>query len=155
MGRANKAASRAGTVLLWILGIFLVTCVLFGVCLSLTWQGDLVIVPEGFEGCARRKEGFEGCARRKEGFENAKNLEFVLIKVSWCGYCKKTEPEWDKFAAVAASEFPGVKVRKVDAEKHRVDGFPTILFLEGDRLRETYQGQRTADAFATWLRSRV
>lgn len=101
---------------------------------------------------------------RSEGFSGGATHEFVLCKVSWCGYCKRTEPVWDDFVKTYGSQHPLVTLRKVDCEtdpegpalaaKYDVQGFPTMLLINkktGSAI--PYNGPREKDSFHAWLRS--
>jgi protein disulfide-isomerase A1 len=90
-----------------------------------------------------------------DGALKGSSLAFVEFYAPWCGHCKKLVPEWEKVAELANS----VLVAKVDAvaekklaEKHGVQGFPTLkLFRGGSAVSKLYQGERTADKMAAWL----
>lgn len=65
-------------------------------------------------------------------------LVMVDIYTDWCGYCKKLDKETYADARVAEA-LRGVIAIKVNAEKggeavaerYRVNGFPTVIFLSG------------------------
>ena len=85
----------------------------------------------------------------------------VAFTAPWCGHCKKLAPELKKAAALLKAE--GVNVGDVDATKHtkysprfKVQGFPTVVFLPkgGSADHIEYDGGRTADALAAWVRSK-
>ena len=89
-----------------------------------------------------------------EGFTGGK--EFVLYHMNGCGHCKKMMPEWDKFSS---SYKGGLKVRKVergeapdDIKKYGIQGFPTLVLVDGGEKVKAYQGARTADAFAKFCK---
>jgi len=86
-------------------------------------------------------------------------LEFYA---PWCGHCKKLAPEYKKAASLLKAD--GVKVGAVDATKHnklnskfKVEGFPTIVYLPkgGKESHVEYDGGRTADAIAKWVRGKI
>lgn len=87
---------------------------------------------------------------------------FVMFYAPWCGYCKKTMPEWDSLA----NQYKKCKVIKVNCDEHKelgkkhgVKSYPTIKLLpkglgssEGSR---EYQGNRTMKDFASFLDQHV
>lgn len=101
-----------------------------------------------------------------EQFSNLKDLlesdkpTFVAFVVSWCGYCKKLKPEWEKLE----KEYTGsVEVISIDCEKYKdlakkyeISGYPTIkYFSKGLKNNgEDYTGGRTSDDFMKFLSSK-
>ena len=74
-----------------------------------------------------------------------------------CGHCKKMMPEWDKFQQNAPQN---VKVSKVEQaekpdllEKLGIQGFPTIKLFNNGKPVKDYNGERTAEAFASFAKS--
>ncbi|XP_050709769.1 protein disulfide-isomerase TMX3-like isoform X2 [Eriocheir sinensis] len=71
----------------------------------------------------------------------------VMFYAPWCGHCKKLEPIWNHVAhALYGTE---IRVGRVDctrftavATEFAVKGFPTIMYIQGDR-RHTFRGDRT------------
>ena len=93
-----------------------------------------------------------------ETFEN--NGSAVLFYAPWCGHCKRMMPEWDKLQQSNSN----VSIEKVNcddnpemANKHGVNGFPTIKYLPNG-LNDpnngvTYNGERNSQALLNWLNS--
>lgn len=80
----------------------------------------------------------------------------VDFYADWCGWCKKLDKDVYTNPAVIdlARAFVCVKVDtdrdKQDAEKFRVQGLPTIVFLGPDgKVIETFVGYRDAAAFTS------
>lgn len=78
----------------------------------------------------------------------------VDFYADWCGWCKKLDKDVYTNPAVIdlARAFVCVKVdtdkEKQDAEKYKVQGLPTIVFLGPDgKVIETFVGYRDAAAF--------
>ena len=90
-----------------------------------------------------------------ENFGNPKEL--VYFHMNGCGHCKKMMPEWDKFQQNAPQ---GVKVSKVEQaekpdlmQKLGIQGFPTIKLFNNGKPVKDYNGERTAEAFASFAQS--
>jgi len=114
------------------------------------------------------------CAVRREGFtsspssllEDVKNKKvLVLFYMPGCPHCDKIKPKegggaWDKASEkmgdkmvaidVSDSSSPGVKAL---TEKFKIDGYPTILVLDNGEKSATYDGERTEEAFLSYVRS--
>ncbi|KAI5064892.1 hypothetical protein GOP47_0019587 [Adiantum capillus-veneris] len=88
---------------------------------------------------------------------------FVVVEfyASWCGFCKKLAPEYEKAAAILKGHEPPILLAKVDAEEQRnkvlarkygIRGFPTLKIFEGKRgaVRD-YKGPREADGIVSYL----
>jgi thiol-disulfide isomerase/thioredoxin len=93
----------------------------------------------------------------KEGFEGKK--EFVLAHMTGCSHCEKLMPEWN---AVERDNPTNITMRSVERtegdgpeliKKHKVEGFPTILLLQGGELLDTYSGERTKEGLKNYLNS--
>ena len=93
-----------------------------------------------------------------ENFENPTSL--VYFHMNGCGYCKKFNPVWDKFA----SSYKGnLKIEKFEREeagedmlkKYDVQGFPTILLLDGKGNKSVFDGERTVKGLASFANNGV
>lgn len=98
-------------------------------------------------------EGFE------EGFGNKPCM--ALFYAPWCGHCKSLMPTWDQLSAQHGDHMTKVNCdeNKEMAEKHGIQGFPTIKFCHGglndsDNTTE-YQGDRSADGLSKFLMDNV
>ncbi|XP_015125052.1 protein disulfide-isomerase TMX3 [Diachasma alloeum] len=73
----------------------------------------------------------------------------VMMYAPWCAHCKRLDPIW---AHVAQNLYASnIRVGRVDctrftavAQHFKIRGFPTILFLKGER-KFTYNGDRTRE----------
>ena len=80
-----------------------------------------------------------------EGFGQPKEL--VYFYMDGCGHCKKFSPVWDQFA----SSYNGnLNIRKVERNnasdelnQYQIQGFPTVLLLDGNGGKKEFQGDRT------------
>ncbi|RNE99687.1 protein disulfide isomerase [Trypanosoma rangeli] len=87
----------------------------------------------------------------------------VEFYAPWCGHCKNMVPEMGKLGQAVKAAKDKVLVGKVDATQHRdiaarfdVSGYPTILFFPaGSQVQESYNDQREASAFVSFLNNRV
>ena len=84
-----------------------------------------------------------------------KKYDVVIVKfrVSWCGYCKKLAPIWErlnkKHDESTLKSGRTVKLVSLDCDKHKklakshgIQGFPTIKIFKEDRVYE-YNGANT------------
>ena len=90
-----------------------------------------------------------------EGF-SGQGKEFTLFYWKDCGHCKQMMPEWNKF--MQSNNNQGVKVNKVEKDenpglmdKMGVQGFPTILLTKNGEVVKPYEGERTAEAFQSFI----
>lgn len=67
-----------------------------------------------------------------------KRLVLVDVYTDWCGWCKKLDKEVfsDSRVAAAARDLVAIRVNAEEggeriAERYEVNGFPTILFVDG------------------------
>ncbi len=90
-----------------------------------------------------------------EGF-SGQGKEFTLFYWKDCGHCKTMMPEWDKFMKSNSNQ--GIKVNKIEKDenpglmdKMGVSGFPTILLTKNGSVVKPYEGERTAEAFQSFV----
>ena len=80
-----------------------------------------------------------------ENFGNPKEL--VYFHMTGCGHCKKFTPEWEKFVQGYKGNLKLRKVERADAgdelDKYQIQGFPTILLLDGNGGKKEFEGPRT------------
>ena len=91
--------------------------------------------------------------------EAIKNNGIIMVKfyAPWCGHCKSFAPEYEKAAKEIKEQKKPYVLAKLDAtehkkaaEKHNVQGFPTIkLFINGNPI--DFNGDRTADGVITFI----
>ena len=81
-----------------------------------------------------------------ENFGNPESL--VYFHMDGCGHCKKFNPTWDKFASSYNGSLKIKKLERKEAgedmlQKYQVQGFPTILLLDGQGNKKEFDGERT------------
>ena len=98
-----------------------------------------------------RKNGAEGFAASKLDHDANTEMVIVFFKMERCGHCKNFKPTWDKVSKELNNKKVNGKTCKmevVDAsnsaltDKYNVRGFPTVLKLEGEKVKE-YSGDRS------------
>ena len=103
-----------------------------------------------------------------EAFENGEANDkpcMVMFYAPWCGYCKKTMPDWDKLME-EHKDNEKVRVIKVDCDEHKelgkqhgVSSFPTIKFLpNGLNNAESaveYDGKRDTNSFTGFIKNQL
>lgn len=96
------------------------------------------------------------------------NTELVLINfyADWCRFSNMLQPIFDEAADKVAAEFPTpgkVVLAKVDCDKEtsigtrfHISKYPTLKAVRNGQLfKKEYRGQRSADAFATFIREQL
>ena len=77
-----------------------------------------------------------------------------------CGYCKRSQGEWDKFKSncrfrmiqpIDINMDEATPAEKKLAENFMVKGVPNVTAVYEDGLRFTHSGSRTADAYQKWV----
>jgi len=86
---------------------------------------------------------------------NSKNV-FVEYYAPWCGHCKKLAPIWEELAQKYSGN-ENIVIGKVDVTANDtpedIQGFPTLIFYPAGSKDSPvpYQGERTIDAFESFL----
>ena len=81
----------------------------------------------------------------------------ALFYAPWCGHCKKAKPHFGKASKEVATPFVAVDCTgtgRRTCQEYGVDGYPTILWLDGDE-KEDYASARSQAAFAAFVKSRA
>ena len=91
-----------------------------------------------------------------ENFENPKEL--IYYHMNGCGHCKKFTPEWEKFVQGYNGSLKLKKIERADAgddlEKYQIQGFPTILLLDGKGNKKEFDGDRTVSGLEQFVSNR-
>ena len=110
-------------------------------------------------GVAFAKLDFDGAVSRAR---SERKLVMVDLYTDWCGWCRKMDREvfQDERVGAAAKDLVAVRVNAEKdggdavAERFRVDGFPTVLFLDGEgRLVKRLVGYVGRDEMLEVLRA--
>lgn len=111
-------------------------------------------------------EGFSNYFTPYEEYKTNDNGKpvFVAYMASWCGYCKKLKPEWDKFIKentqdinIYTVDAAGDKNWKTIVEKNNIKGYPTILYYKDGDLESTNSepcSERTAEKLLSFVNSK-
>jgi thiol-disulfide isomerase/thioredoxin len=90
-----------------------------------------------------------------EGFGNAK--EMCYFYMDGCGHCKKFNPTWDQFVSSYNGNLKLRKVERSNAEseikKYEINGFPSILLLDGNGNKKEFTGERTVQNLEAFAKS--
>mmetsp|Transcript_4443 Transcript_4443/g.11498 ORF Transcript_4443/g.11498 Transcript_4443/m.11498 type:complete len:433 (+) Transcript_4443:39-1337(+) len=93
---------------------------------------------------------------KEEVTESGKDA-MVEFYAPWCGHCKMLKPEYAKLGQEFAGD-DSVVIAKMDADEHQapegfdVQGFPTIFYVPKGGKPVSYDGERSADAMAEFIR---
>lgn len=86
----------------------------------------------------------------------------VDIYASWCGHCKRLNPVYEELADTFSHAKDKVQIVKIDgdvnrkvAKKYKVDGFPTIKFINSDGSVEDVKVGRDLESLANYLTDKV
>eukprot|EP01046_Picozoa_sp_COSAG06_P029878 COSAG06_NODE_2803_length_6260_cov_22.292972_6_plen_271_part_00 len=110
-----------------------------------------------------KREAHELSAATFEEFVTDPENKMVVVDfyAPWCHWCQILEPTW-KQVARQIPEKPyskDTRVTKVNCEdnrelcmQHNIRGYPTInVYMGSTSAEETYYGDRTTDAFFSWI----
>jgi len=89
-----------------------------------------------------------------ENFGTPKKL--IYFHMNGCGYCKKFTPEWEKFVQGYNGDLTLQKLERKEAgdallEKHKIQGFPTILLVDENGEGKQYDGERTKSGLESFV----
>ena len=89
-------------------------------------------------------------------------VDLLYFYTTWCPYCKKARPEWDKFRSQWEEKgIDGYKLhfKEVDcdineslADKYKVDGYPTIKMVKNGEVMD-YDAKPEQDTLNRFLKS--
>ena len=89
-----------------------------------------------------------------ENFGTPKSM--LYFHMNGCGHCKKFMPVWDEFAEKYNGDLKLKKLEREEAgddmlSKYQVQGFPTILLLDGEGNKKEFQGDRTVSGLESFI----
>jgi len=88
---------------------------------------------------------------RTERFQEG-SYKVVYVYSPSCPHCVKFDPAWSQFADKVASDRPDVGVLKTtDSSTYKVDGFPTVIMMQGSTTVATFSGDRSAKGLWDWM----
>lgn len=72
----------------------------------------------------------------------------VVVKTDWCSFCKSTMPILEETSRKLGSAYPIFKLDGDKATKIKVDGFPTIFYINRTgKITGKYTGDRSVQGF--------
>tara|TARA_B110001452_G_scaffold95986_1_gene79359 strand:+ start:192 stop:608 length:417 start_codon:yes stop_codon:yes gene_type:complete len=90
-----------------------------------------------------------------EGFGSPQEL--VYFHMDGCGHCKNFSPIWDQFASGYNGNLKIRKVERAEAgnelEKYQIQGFPSILLLDGQGGKKEFSGDRNMQNLEAFARN--
>lgn len=109
--------------------------------------------------CAVKNEPFTESEGKRQN-ESKPSAEIILYHASFCGYCKQMMPEWDKFSENMKSMAPNLKVTKYECDGSdkavcdaaNIEGFPTVVIKLPNGKTLPFDGERTAQGFANFVK---
>jgi hypothetical protein len=127
---------------------------------------------EGFKSKSKRgsyktrggSESFDVPSDLRQGSNSAASAPsatLVFLYMNGCGWCEKFKPEWDRFSStygpsLAANGVALVSYERSDAGAKQYDnyvqGYPTVLLAKSDGNVTVFQGDRTPQGLAEFLK---
>jgi thiol-disulfide isomerase/thioredoxin len=104
----------------------------------------------------------------KESFSDNKDSDCIvrMFYVNWCGYCKKTKPDFQTFMEQnnnTTINGKKVKIEMIDCEENEqnaelasqfnVKSYPTIIAVVNGKPQQYEDGDRSVAGLNTWLQS--
>lgn len=71
--------------------------------------------------------------------ETKSGVKLIEFHTSWCGYCKKQQPELDAMNKIWIGQIDADKEAEI-AAKYKVNAFPTFLILKNGQEVERFSG---------------
>ncbi len=73
--------------------------------------------------------------------ETKNGVKLIEFRTSWCGYCKKQEPELEKMEKVWIGQVDADKEAGIAAQ-FNINSFPTFLILKDGKEVDRFSGMR-------------
>lgn len=81
------------------------------------------------------------------GRQDDNTPRIVYYYMEGCGHCVKFMPDWDAFKSGYSGSLKVIKKEQGDAKselkKYNVQGFPTVLFIDGTGKSTKFEGDRS------------
>ena len=96
---------------------------------------------------------------RKFNDNHRRGVWFVWFYADWCGHCHQMKEPWNHFEKSNVHNINLAKIRddyvpKVNSNPS-IQGWPTILLYKDGKVVDMYQGERTPEAFNSYLGNNV
>jgi len=76
--------------------------------------------------------------------QTKKGVKLIEFHTSWCGYCKKQQPELEEMGKVWIGQVDADKAPAI-AARFNVNAFPTFLILKNGEEVERFSGMRNKE----------
>ena len=73
--------------------------------------------------------------------ETKKGVKLVEFYTSWCGYCKKQQPELEAMDKVWIGQADAYMLTEI-AKEYNISAFPTFLIMKNGKEVERFSGMR-------------
>ena len=120
-----------------------------------------------YEQSEEGNDSFVNYGENIEDFSNDEKIKtFVLFYAPWCGHCKTVMPDFDKLENDSEIKNLPIIIKKINcdtspeiAEKHGIQGFPTLKLLNNDINDNTsvveYEGERNFISFKNFIKNNL
>lgn len=95
-----------------------------------------------------------------------KKYVLIMFYTTWCGFCVRAKPEYEKLASEFAKLDKKIKIARLDCDKYedfiqneynlfskgpKIQGYPTILLYKDGIFFKKYEGDRSLDSYKILL----
>ena len=77
--------------------------------------------------------------------ETESGVKLVEFHTSWCGYCKKQQPELDAMGKVWIGQVDADNAPAI-AKKYNINAFPTFIIMKNGQEVERFSGMHKKEA---------
>lgn len=124
--------------------------------MSAPWQTDMLLAKLAFT-VAVLTVFYAADLLQRRAYAAYKDT-FILFYADWCGHCKTFMPEWSRFEASAARDFPDMKTIALESSSGNATGalfdvnsFPTLIYVDRSGRRHDYSGPRSSQGLLSFL----
>ncbi len=86
--------------------------------------------------------------------ETKKGVKLIEFHTSWCGYCKKQQPELEEMGKVWIGQVDADEEPQI-AAKYNVNSFPTFVILKDGEEVERFSGMRKKEDLMSKIMSHL